>query len=290
VYRLPAFVLLLGVMSLGAIPAAEPPRVPDGRVEDVPYHVGDEASEYERTRCRLDLYLPPGPPPEGGFPCLVWFHGGGLKEGNKRAAPTEAVAAVLAEEGVAVAAADYRLSPRVRFPAYVEDAAAAVAWVHAHAGEHRIDPGRVFVGGHSAGAYLSLMLGVDGTYLRAEGPGPGDLAGVFAVSGQTVTHSTIREERGIGKTAVAADEAAPVYHAKADTPPLLLLYADADLPCRAEENALFAAAMTAAGNRGVRAVEVAGRDHGSVASKIAEAGDPARDAILRLVRGTPPGE
>ncbi|MFC1817367.1 alpha/beta hydrolase, partial [Thermodesulfobacteriota bacterium] len=77
-------------------------------------------TEYMRARCRLDLYYPER---YTNFPTVVWFHGGGLREGERH------VPNPLKNQKIAVAAVDYRLYPRVHCPAYIEDAAAAVAWV-----------------------------------------------------------------------------------------------------------------------------------------------------------------
>src|SRR5688572_8320932 len=101
-------------------------------VRDVGYKSGDALSDYEKTRCKLDLYAPAG---KKDLPCIVWFHGGALSAGDNRGSTADAARA-LAAEGHLVAAVNYRLSPTVTYPAYLEDAAAAVAWMHQHAAEH----------------------------------------------------------------------------------------------------------------------------------------------------------
>lgn len=139
---------------------------------NVPYKHGDSLTPYEKERCILDVYLPK----DGkAFNSLVWFHGGGLTKGDKdgRQDPkdtvkTSAIARSLAAAGIAVITPNYRFSPTVTFPAYIDDAAAAVAWTRSHIAEYGGDPSRVFVGGHSAGGYLALMLGMDARYLQAQ--------------------------------------------------------------------------------------------------------------------------
>src|SRR5688572_14331876 len=116
----------------------------------------------ECTRCQLDLYLPAG---GTGFPTLLWLHGGGITEGSKDDAFTVELARALARDGLAVAAVNYRLSPGAKFPAYVDDVAAATAWLRANVRKHGGDPARVFVGGHSAGGYLALMVAMDPRFL-----------------------------------------------------------------------------------------------------------------------------
>jgi acetyl esterase/lipase len=247
---------------------------------DQPYRGGPTLTPYERERCRLDLYLPEG---AHGYATLVWFHGGSLTAGAKT--DVAGLGRRLAEAGVAVAAVNYRLSPRVTFPAYVADAAAAVAWVHAHIAEHGGDPNRVFVGGHSAGGYLTLMVGMDARYLARDGLKLGNIAGLVPVSGQAMTHYTVREERGLPKDVVLADEAAPVHFAREKVPPLLLVWASDDLPARAEENLYLAALIRAAGRTRLTTAVMPHRDHGTIMSAIAAPDDQLIATIVRFVTG-----
>ncbi len=234
-------------------------------------------SAYEKERCKLDLYLLAG---KTGFPTLVWFHGGALKEGSKDDAFTVRIVRSLASAGLAVATVNYRLSPKATYPAYVEDAAAGFAWVRGHISEHGGDPKRVFIGGHSAGAYLTLMVGLDPRYLRQQGIDATAIAGLIPVSGQTMTHYTIRDERGLDHDTIIADKAAPIHYVRKDAPPMLVLYADHDMPARAEENQYLVAALKAAGDTQVRGLLIRDRDHGTIAGNIAQPGDPAAEAIL----------
>lgn len=248
--------------------------------KDIPYRRDFGLTEYEGQRCKLDLYLPQS---GTGFATLIWFHGGALKNGSKDEEFSVRIGQALAGSGLAVAMANYRLSPRAVYPAYIEDAAAAVAWVRASIGQHGGDSRRLHVGGHSAGAYLALMLGLDGRYLEKHGFGTDAIAGLIPVSGQTMTHYTVREERGLPKDTIIADAAAPVHHVRRDAPPMLLIVADNDLPARVEENQLLLAALRAAGHRSSTLRSVADRDHGSIAGNIAVPGDPAAQAILSFV-------
>ena len=251
---------------------------------NIPYKTDAALSDYEKQRCVLDLCLPTG---RQDFATLVWFHGGGLTGGSKDGADTKMLAQSLAQAGVGVVVPNYRLSPKATYPAYIQDAAAAVAWTRAHIAEHGGDKARLFIGGHSAGGYLTLMLGLDPHYLQDLGVPPAAIAGLIPVSGQTMTHYTVRAERGLGKFSVTADEAAPVYFARKNTPPMLVLYADHDMAARAEENAYLVALLKGADNPRVTGQMIADRTHGSIASKIADEGDPARLAILQFIKGSP---
>ncbi len=150
----------------------------------------------------------------------------------------------------------------------------------AHGGDEK----RIFIGGHSAGGYLTLMLGLDPHFLHDAGVEMKEVAGLIPVSGQTMTHYTVRGERGGTKYEITADEAAPVHFARKETPPFLVIYAGHDMPAREEENAYFVALMKAAGNKRVSGLLVAERTHGSIAGKIVEEGDPVREAILKFAQ------
>jgi acetyl esterase/lipase len=276
--RVLPIVALALTLAVPARPADAPAQAAVKAVLNLPYKSGDNLSDYEKERCKLDLYLPEG---SSGYATLIWFHGGGLTGGNKDG--SRKLAESLARAGIGVVVPNYRLSPRAKYPSYIEDAAAAVAWTRAHIAGHGGDATRLFIGGHSAGGYLTLMLGMDPHYLRDLGVEPSAIAGLIPFSGQTMTHYTVREERGIGKYTITADEAAPVHFARKDTPPFLVLYADHDMPARAEENAYFVALMKGAGNKNIEGQQITDRTHGSIAGKVTEEGDPARAAMLRFI-------
>lgn len=281
------FAVLLGLFCVFFVPrsiAADEPAAQKEPLANIAYKTGAALDEYETERCKLDLYLPPA---GKNFATLVWFHGGALKGGSKDGKDTAAIARALASDGVAVATVNYRLSPKAIFPAYVEDAAAACAWVRAHIAEHGGDPAKVFVSGHSAGGYLALMLAMDARWLKPHRLTPDSFAGYIPLSGQTMTHYTVREERGLDKLTIVADEDAPVYYCRKDTPSMLVLAADHDMAARSEENEYLVAVLKGAGNTRVTFRQIADRDHGSIANKIANAGDPVRKAILDFIAATP---
>ena len=267
---------LLTVALLATGLAADETRV----IRNQPYKSGDNLSDYERERCQLDWYIPSG---VADFPTLIWFHGGGLRNGHKADDIAVTVAKRFASEGIAVVSVNYRLSPQAKYPAYVADAAAAVAFVRRSVAEYGGSPEGVFVSGHSAGGYLTSMVGMHPKFLAEHGLKRTDVAGYLPVAGQMVTHSTVRGERGIPRTQPIIDEAAPAFHATADTSPFLCIAGDNDLPARSEENRYFAAVMKAAGHKSVRFVEVAGRDHGTVASRMGEPDDEVAKEMLRFI-------
>jgi acetyl esterase/lipase len=128
------------------------------------------------------------------------------------------------------------------------------------------DPDAIFVAGHSAGGYLTSMVGLDKSYLAAHGVDADRIAGLFPYSGQAITHSTIREERNIPREQAVADEFAALRHIRKDVPPLVLITGgrDLELPARYEENALLWRMMRAAGHPDTQLFELEGFDHGTM--------------------------
>lgn len=224
-------------------------------IENISYR--PEASEgdvYMRERCVLDVYYPEG---MEGYPTVVWFHGGGLTGGEKH------IPAELKEKGVAVVAVNYRLDPKVQHPAYIQDAAAAVAWVFDHIADYGGDKNKIFATGHSAGGYLVALIGLDKSWLQEHGIDANRLAGIIDFSGHAVTHMTIRAERGIKDFQPVVDTYAPLYHVRKDAPPLVLVSGDRELEIlgRYEENAYLYRMMKVAGHAETFLYELDGFDH-----------------------------
>ncbi len=251
---------------------AEPPEAPltYTTVKNIAYRTGDDLTDYMKERCRLDVMHPVG---VKDFPTVVWFHGGGLKAGN-RSVPTG-----LAEKSLAVVAVDYRLHPKVTAPTYIEDAAASVAWTLKHIAKYGGDPKRVFISGHSAGGYLTSMIGYDKQWLAKHGVDSDALAGLIPYSGHTITHFTVRAERGIDGKQPIIDDLAPLYHVRKDAPPTLLITGDRELEIlgRHEENAYFWRMLQVVGHPDAVLHELDGYNHGQMA-------DPAHPLLVRFVK------
>ncbi|MAT71622.1 MAG: lipase [Planctomycetaceae bacterium] len=233
-------------------------------------YYSDPADDYQRERCVLDASWPTD---ADGFATVVWFHGGGLT-GGERFIPRE-----LQEHGLAVVAPGYRLSPRVKSPVYVEDAAAAVAWAINHVEQHGGRRDRVFVAGHSAGGYLATMVCWDKRWLAAHDLDADKLAGLISYSGQMVTHSTIRGERSIPGSTPVVDDMAPLRHVRADSLPSLLLTGDRDqdIAGRWEANAYCLKMLLVNGHQDCALHELQGFDHGTMV-------DPGHNLLIEFVR------
>jgi len=251
--------------------------------KDVTYKTVEGITEEAKALLKLDIYAPKD---AKNLPVLVWFHGGGLTGGDKASRLTAALCKALSTEGFVVASANHRLNPQVKYPTYLEDGAAAVAWMKQNAATYGGNPNQLFIGGHSAGGYLSAQIGTDARYLKSNNVELSQISGLIPVSGQMTTHYTIRTERGLPETTIVIDEAAPLYHARKDTPPMLILYGEKDMALRAEENQYFAAALKVAGNEWVTCLQMAGRDHGGIIAKMAESDDPVRREIVKFMKST----
>lgn len=184
----------------------------------------------------LDLILPDGDHFDAVF---LYFHGGGLKAGSKN--PNAVFAQYLASHNVAVATANYRMYPDAKFPDFIEDAADAVAWVKNHIGEYGACD-KIFVGGSSAGGYLSMMLCFNEAYLEKVGLKPTELAGYIHDAGQPTAHFNVLVEHGIDSKRVIVDETAPLYfigHNGNDCAPMLIIVSDNDIQNRYEQTILL---------------------------------------------------
>lgn len=239
-----------------------------------------EGRDYAENKDKLDLYLPEG---QSNFPVLVFFHGGGLMRGDKEG--SENVGMALAGAGVGAAVANYRLSPNVAHPEHAEDAARAIAWVHANIEDHGGNPEKIFISGHSAGGYLSALLALDPRYLKAEGLSPSSLAGSMPIAGFFYVDEIApdRPKDVWGEKTATWKEASPSQYLSADAPPLLFLYADGDDPWRREQNERIASALAKKGHGDVKAKQIDDRDHGGIHGKIAP-GDTTLDAMLAFIK------
>lgn len=227
--------------------------------------------EYIKKKCVLDIYYPKEGKSSG---TIIWFHGGGLTMG-KTEIPT-----ALKDHGYTVVGVDYRLSPKVKAPAYIEDAAAATAWVFNHITEFGGNPNAIFISGHSAGGYLALMITLDKSYLDKYQIDANKIAGIIPMSGQAITHFTIRKENGIKALQPTIDKYAPLYFVRADAPPILLITGDREMELygRYEENAYLARMMKLAGHKNTTLYELQGYDHGMMV--------PAYPLLLKFVKNT----
>jgi len=193
----------------------------------------------------LDLYLPST---GKNHPVVVFFFGGGWDSGDK--AFYKFVGAALAEAGIIAVVPNYRLYPRAKFPAFMQDAAQAVAWARGHALDWGGDPERLYVVGHSAGAHIAVLLALDEEYLRQAGGSSRWLSGVVGLSGPynflPFTEDYLNDLFG---PAANFPRTQPINYVRADAPPLLLMHGLQDQRVRPANTRSLAAAMQAVGGR-----------------------------------------
>jgi acetyl esterase/lipase len=132
-------------------------------------------------RQQLDVYTPKTPPPNGGWPLVVFFYGGSWNSGER--GDYKFVGAALASRGVLTLVADYRLYPEVRYPDFLMDSALALTYGIEQATALGGNSKRVFVMGHSAGAYNAAMLALDPRWLAATHHSNNELAGWIGLAG-----------------------------------------------------------------------------------------------------------
>lgn len=213
---------------------------------------------------RIDVIAPETP---GPHPVLVFIHGGGWHSG----APGEYafIGRHFARAGYVVVLPGYRLGEAGRYPHMLEDSAAALAWVQDNAARLGGDPQRVFVMGHSAGAYNAVMLALDGQWLDRAGVAPGFIKGVVGLSGPYDFYPFTSDSARNAFAHVADPRITqPINHVRAPAPPMLLLTGDADETVKMRNSKVLAEALTAARQPTVPVV-LAGVDHAGPVLKLA---------------------
>lgn len=261
------FILFLVAFSL----SAKAQEIKYQTQENIQYYSEaiQKSDAYLKERCVLDIYYPEN---TKDFPTVIWFHGGGLTQGEKE------IPEALTKQGIAVIGVNYRLSPKIKSPKYIEDAAAAVAWAFANIEKYGGNRSKIFVSGHSAGGYLAMMVGLDKKWLAKNNIDANAIAGLIPFSGQTITHFNIRQEKNIPETQPTIDEFAPLFHVRADAPPLLLITGDRELELlgRYEENAYMMRMMKVVGHKETKLLELDGYNHGMA--------EPAFPLLLNEIR------
>ena len=191
-------------------------------VPNIPYETGPLAGN---PRLQMDVYRPSQV--TGPLPVVVFVYGGSWEYGSRQ--DYLFVAEALARRGILVMVPDYRTYPEVRFPDFLDDTAHAVAFAHRTAVSWGGDPRRVFVVGHSAGAYNAVMLALDPSYLAAAGDNRDAIAGTVGISGPYDFLPIERPDvRAVFSSAPDLSVTQPIGYADGRNRPLLLLQGAAD--------------------------------------------------------------
>ena len=194
------------------------------------------------ARHRLDAYPTAAAGSGRRVPVVVFFYGGSWQSGSR--GDYRFAADALRARGLLAVVPDYRLYPEVRFPAFVEDAARAVAWVREHAAELGGDPDRIFLMGHSAGAHLAALLALDPRRLAGAGVPRSAVRGAVGLAGPydflPFRGDTFRDLFG---PEAGWPETQPIRFAAAAAPPMLLLTGGRDATVRPGNSVRLAARL-----------------------------------------------
>lgn len=209
------------------------------------------------SECVLDVAYVPG---TTNRPVIVWFHCGGMYSDHKDCP------VLMMTQDYVIVGVEYRLYPSVKVKEVLQDCAASVAWVYKNIEKYGGSTSNIFLAGHSAGGYISAMLGLDKSWLDSEGIDADTLAGLGLFSGQAITHFTERKDRGIPQGQPIVDEMAPLYHVRGNCAPIFITTADRDLErvCRYEENAYFYKMLQFNGLKDIVFYELGGYTHSNM--------------------------
>ena len=239
-------------MAPGAVELAEPP------ITGIAY--GSDA------RQQLDIYAPLGRT-ETAHPVLIFFHGGSWRDGEREGYGF--VGRAFASRGFVTVIADYRKAPKVRFPAFVQDTAATIAWVHTNIAKHDGDPECIFLMGHSAGAHIAMMAALDPQWLAAKELKPDVIKGVIGLAGpyDFLPLTSESSKIALGQWPDLT-ETQPITYVRADAPPLLLLTGDKDTVVKPRNSQALADKIAALGGQ-PRLKIYSGVDHADIIMAVA---------------------
>ena len=254
--------------------------VPQGELErhaGIPYGAA--------PRQRLDVYLPrraaASPPP----PVIVFFYGGSWRGGSRDSYLF--VAEALTSQGFVVVVPDYRVYPEVRYPGFVEDGAAAVAWTRREIARHGGDPSRIFLMGHSAGAHIAAMLAYDEEFLAREGLSRRDVAGLIGLAGPyDFLPLTDPKLQAVFSSEPALDRTQPIRYVRGGEPASLLVTGEGDTTVNPANTTRLAARLREVGSV-VEERRFESLNHYTLLARLASPlrSDELVETVARFVRG-----
>ena len=238
----PFALVALAILAAGCSPLA----ALNAAIPDEGFAASRDHAYGTHPRQRLDVYAPPQL--RQPAPVVVFFYGGAWQRGKR--GDYKFVAEALTSKGFVVVIPDYRLYPEVRFPAFLDDGGAAVAWTQREIARYGGDPTRVFVMGHSAGAYNAAMLAFDPHYVETAGGRHADVIGFIGLAGPydflPFTSITLENVFGAAPDLPATQ---PATFVDADSPRALVLYGEQDTTVLPEHSRRLAKRIRAVGGR-----------------------------------------
>lgn len=279
---------LLGLTTLallGGVVACSPLQTLNALSPGNALRTGADIAYGENARHKLDIYTPEHG--GGAAPVVVFFYGGNWTKGER--ADYAFVGRALAARGFVVVIPDYRLYPEVRYPDFLDDSARAVAWAAREASRYGGDPARLYVMGHSAGAYNAAMIALDPRFLARQGMTPAALRGWIGLAGpydfMPIVNPTTRPVFHYPDTPV---ESQPIRHASASSPPALLIAANKDKLVDPKRNTGGLAARLRAQGVPVEEIYYDGVNHVTLVASIAaplRMLAPTLDAVATFIDG-----
>ena len=216
----------------------------------------------------LDLHLPEAE----SFDIFIYFHGGGLTGGRRGG--IEVFAETLAKRNIATATVEYRMYPDAKFPDFIVDSADAIRWVKDNISQYG-NCNKIYVGGSSAGGYLSMMLCFDKRYLNAVGMEPTDITAYIHDAGQPTSHFNVLKELGKDSRRVIVDETAPLFFVGMEETyaPMLFIVSDNDMFGRYEQTMVMVKTLEHFGHTETVRTKVMNSTHCAYVRKADEDGE-----------------
>ncbi|KDD67069.1 esterase [Pseudomonas mandelii PD30] len=219
------FSLIVGGVMLAVMTACSPLKLLNALTPDATFDKTEGIAYGPDPRQKLDVYVPR--PPMKNAPVVVFFYGGSWNSGSR--SDYAFVGEALASRGIVAVLADYRLYPQVRYPLFLEDGARAVAWTHEHIRQYSGNPQRLYLMGHSSGAYNVAMLALDPGLLGAVGLSPHNLSGWIGLAGPydflPIKNPQVRP---VFFWPDSPPRSQPINHVSRGAPPALLIAASDD--------------------------------------------------------------
>ncbi|AHG42878.1 esterase [Pseudomonas syringae CC1557] len=281
------FLTLLSTALLAALAGCSPLTLlntlnPNGPVDQV-----SGLSYGSDPRNRLDIYTPKSKP--ANAPVVVFFYGGSWNTGSRT--DYAFVGQALAARGIVTVIADYRLYPQVRYPSFLEDSAQALAWTYKHIKTYGGDPGRLYVMGHSAGAYNAAMLALDPRWLAVEGLSPSILSGWIGLAGPyDFLPIENPEVKPVFFFPDSPPDSQPINHVSSNAPPALLMASNNDTLVNPKRNTGGLAQKLRAADVPVRDLYFSRTNHGTLVgafAKLLSRLAPVTDEVEMFVNNTP---
>ena len=246
---------------------------------ELPHHL--DIAYGSDPKQRLDVYLPPKSIARvagNRAPVLLFFHGGGFKEGDR--AHYGFVAVPYAKHGIITVVSGYRLAVGgVHYPAQADDAKSAVLWIHKNIAQYGGDPDRIFLSGHSVGATLSGEVGFDRSWLKNEDISPDVIKGIAAVSGEYELRPGANPD--YAPTPEIEARASPLRHMGNPAPFAVVACGDMEKGMKSSSESLNEHLL----GKGVKTkfVLLNGADHKDTVLAFGTEGSPLSKAVLQMI-------